>query len=372
VPAMSAAARRALLTWYRHHQRDLPWRRTGDPYAIWVSEVMLQQTQVVTVIPYWQRFLERFPTPTALAQASPDEVLSLWRGLGYYSRARNLHRAAQELVAHHGGSLPPSHAQLLGLPGFGRYTAGAVASIAFGLPAPILDGNVDRVLARAHGVEGPRGDRGRERALWALAERWVQGPSPGELNQALMELGAIVCRPTHPACPRCPLRAHCAANAQGRAEALPAPRVRATRKALALQVAVVRRKGQLLLRRRPEEGLFGGLWELPALELAPDATPATVRTGFSELLGARITRAVPLGAVRRTLTHRDLTLHLWALSPTLARLPGPGDRWRWAGPSAWGALGISAAMQRALALAAPAARLSPDGRGRAQLSITQP
>jgi A/G-specific adenine glycosylase len=206
--------RAALLAWFDRNRRELPWRRTRDPYAIWLSEVMLQQTQVATVIPYWERFLARFPTVTALAEAPLDEVLSLWSGLGYYSRARNLHRAANEVVARHGGALPASHAALLALPGFGRYTAGAVASIAFGLPEPLVDGNVARVFSRACAIEGAPGDREREKKLWAEAARWVQGERPGELNQALMELGATVCTARSPRCGLCPLTV-CAWRAAG-------------------------------------------------------------------------------------------------------------------------------------------------------------
>ncbi|HEY1908255.1 MAG TPA: A/G-specific adenine glycosylase, partial [Myxococcaceae bacterium] len=212
----AAELRAALLRWYDAQARDLPWRRTRDPYRIWVSEVMLQQTQVSVVLPYWTAFLARFPDLDSLARASLDDVLAAWRGLGYYARARNLHRAAVAVVERHAGGLPDDVDALRALPGFGRYTVGAVASIAFGKEVPLVDGNVARVLARLAGLEGPTGDAGREKQLWALAEALVQGERPGDWNQALMELGATVCRQEQPTCLLCPVRAHCGALASGR------------------------------------------------------------------------------------------------------------------------------------------------------------
>ncbi len=339
--------RSALLAWFDVHQRDLPWRRTKDPYAIWLSEVMLQQTQVATVIPYWRRFLERFPTVWSLAGAELPEVFALWSGLGYYSRARNLHRAAGVIVSAHGGVLPKTAKALLELPGFGRYTAGAVASIAFGEGAPLVDGNVARVFSRLFEVEGPPGDRAREKRLWALAERWVGGPRPGDWNQALMELGATVCRAENPSCGSCPVRGHCAAFAKDRVGELPPPRVRPARKALKLAVAVCRREGTLLFARRQEGGLFGGLWELPAAELTEGLT---AQQALRALLG-EVEFGPALGEVRRTLTHRDLSLQLFEVRGARARSLPPGlQEWRWAGAEELGALGMSTAMQKAVAL----------------------
>jgi A/G-specific adenine glycosylase len=354
-----AHLRRALLDWFSHHQRALPWRQTRDPYAIWVSEVMLQQTQVATVIPYWHRFLERFPTVSALAAAELPDVFALWRGLGYYSRARNLHRAAQEIVRRHQGRLPRTAPELLELPGFGRYTAGAVASIAFGEPAPLVDGNVARVFSRLFAVEGPPGDRAREAALWALAEKWVQGERPGDWNQALMELGATVCRAARPDCGTCPLRAHCGAHRADRVDALPPPKVRAPKKHLRLAVAVCRRQETFLLARRREGGLFGGLWELPCAELPAPADPAAALCG---LLG-KVKVGHALGEVRRTLTHRELSLQLFSVAGARPRaVRGGVQEWRWATLAEAGTLGMSTAMQKALALAAAAApRSAADG-----------
>jgi len=341
------ALRAELLTWFDRHQRPLPWRRSRDPYGIWLSEVMLQQTQVQTVIPYWHRFLERFPTVHALANAPVDDVLSLWRGLGYYSRARNLHLAAKAISAL--GSFPRTATQLLELPGFGRYTAGAVASIGFGEAAPIVDGNVARVFSRLFLVEGVPGDRAREKTLWSLAEKWVQGPDPGNWNQALMELGALVCRPEAPSCLLCPVRSRCGALREARVDSLPPPRVRAARKRLELLVAVWRRGEQVLLARRSGRGLFGGLWELPSVSPAgEDASP------LRELLG-EVKVAPELCRVERTLTHRDLVLrlHLVTGSGEPQRLEGY-DAIRWTSVAESTTLGMSTAMQKALVAAARA------------------
>jgi A/G-specific adenine glycosylase len=348
-PSVPPGLREDLLGWFDAHRRDLPWRRTRDPYAIWLSEVMLQQTQVAVVIPYWERFLARLPTVAALAGAPLPDVLSLWQGLGYYSRARNLHRAAREMVERHGGRVPDSHEALLALPGFGRYTAGAVASIAFGLPAPLVDGNVARLFARLFEVEGLPGERERESRLWALAGALVQGERPGDLNQALMELGATVCRPEAPMCLLCPVRRHCRALARGRVAQLPPPRVRRPPKALTLALAVWREGERVLLARREEKGLFGGLWELPAVEL-PAEVEAPPSARLAEALGVPLTLGAPLGEVQRTLTHRALTLRLYPVTAgTRPRGSAPAYReLTWATPAEAAALGMSTAMAKAL------------------------
>ncbi len=354
------ALRAALLTWFDRHKRDLPWRRTRDPYAIWLSEVMLQQTQVVTVIPYWQRFLERFPTVEALAAAPLPDVFALWSGLGYYSRARNLHKAAQDIVTRFGGKLPSSSEALRTLPGFGPYTAGAVASIAFDQEAPLVDGNVARVFSRVFEIEGPPGDRKRETALWDRAAQLVRGPRPGELNQALMELGAMVCRVDGPSCLLCPVREHCAALGSGRVGELPPPRVRAARQQLRLAVAVWRRGDAFLLARRAEGGLFGGLWELPSAEVKPELADAALGKSLRTLLGRAVSARGVLGRVKRTLTHRDLVLDL-------VQVEGRGEpaahasvqEWRWATPAEARKLGMSTAMSRALALASDVSEAAP-------------
>lgn len=376
-PAELARLRSDLLAWFDRNKRDLPWRRTRDPYAIWISEVMLQQTQVQTVIPYWQRFLERFPTVRELARAELPDVFALWKGLGYYSRARNLHRAAQAIVEEHGGVLPSSADALLKLPGFGRYTAGAVASIAFGQRAPLVDGNVARVFARIFEVEGAPGDRVREKRLWELAEQLVRDESrPGDLNQSLMELGATVCRTDSPTCLLCPARTHCGALASGRVDELPPPRVRAARQQLRLAVAAWRDGDALLFARRAEGGLFGGLWELPAVEVPEKAPASELEKAITSLIGqAEIVRAI--GSVRRTLTHRELTLDVFEVSGKRARLPKSASvqEWRWATVQEAGELGMSTAMAKAVALAFDASgtmALSGPKRGRKAVSRAEP
>jgi len=254
--------RRRLAKWYARMRRDLPWRRTRDPYAVWVSEVMLQQTQVERVKDFYDRFLRRFPGVGDLARAREAEVLKHWEGLGYYRRARQLHAAAKAVVADHGGAFPRTLAGLRSLPGIGRYTAGAIASIAFDLPAPIVEANSRRVLARLGGHAEPVGGAGDE-PIWALAERVVPRRGAGAFNQALMDLGAMVCTPTRPACSRCPLAVGCAAHAAGREESIPvmaAPR--ATRRIR--ETAVVTRHGdRVLVVRRAAGEWWEGLWDFP-------------------------------------------------------------------------------------------------------------
>ncbi len=358
-PEQLAAIRGPLLAWYDRQKRDLPWRRTRDPYAIWLSEVMLQQTQVAVVLPYWERFLARFPTVEALAAAPLEDVLAGWKGLGYYSRARNLHRAAQEVVARFDGQLPSTAAELLTLPGFGRYTSGAVASIAFGEQAPLVDGNVARVLSRLFEVEGPPGDKAREARLWALAGALVKGERPGDFNQALMEHGATVCRPESPLCLLCPVREACLAYRHGRVDELPPAKVRAAPKRMTLALAVWAHGDTLLFARRAEKGLFGGLWELPAAEVDAD-TPDTEAAGrLSAALGVVVSVKGALGTVQRQLTHRALTLRLLRVSGRLRPSQAPAFReLRWCTPAQAAELGMSTAMQRALdaALAAGALR----------------
>lgn len=265
---MPTRAREALLDWFDRHARTLPWRGTRDPYAIWVSEVMLQQTRVDTVVPYYARFLERFPTPRALAEASEDAVLAAWSGLGYYRRARLLKAGVSEVVARYGGEVPKDAEARRSLPGVGRYTAGAIGSIAFDLPEPIVDGNVARVLSRVHRIETPLGRADTEKALWERAEAWARGPRPGALNQALMELGATVCTPTSPRCDACPLAFVCEAEKAGLERRLPVPRAKKAPRPVTL-VAVVATRGSddpEILLVKGKEALFGGLYGVPMAE----------------------------------------------------------------------------------------------------------
>lgn len=323
--------RAALLGWYRSHRRDLPWRGAGDPYAVWVSEAMLQQTQVQTVIPYFTRWMERFPTVAALAEAPLEEVLRHWAGLGYYARARNLHAAARAVVERHGGALPADAGALLALPGIGRYTAGAILSIAFGIPAPILDGNAVRVLSRLFLVEGDTSKGDVQRRLWALAEALVPEDAPGDFNQGVMELGATVCTPEAPACGACPLAGECGALAAGRVAELPQARRRPETVLVEHACAVLRENGAVLLVRRPREGLWGGLWELPRAERRPEETLAECAVRAArESVGLEVTPGARLATVRHTVTHHRITLHAVAAEAAEGTPAAVGcDAWEW-------------------------------------------
>jgi len=289
--------RRALHAWYRSAKRDLPWRRTRDPYAIWVSEIMLQQTRVEVVAPYYGRFLRRFPDVAALARAPLEDVLHTWAGLGYYRRARHLHAAAQRLVADHDGCVPEAPGALEALPGIGRYTAGAIRSIAFGEPAPILDGNVTRVFARVYGLDAPVESAAMRAHLWELAATWAAGDSPSETNQGLMELGATVCTAIAPACVRCPLTSTCDARRTDRTATLPRPRVRPPVRRVAMVVAIVRRRGRILLVQRRSGALLQAFWELPACTSRPTALAARIL----ERLHVQIGPTRDVGRVRHTI-----------------------------------------------------------------------
>src|SRR5688572_12350954 len=257
-PRRAAAIRRALLRWYDDNRRDLPWRRDRDPYRVWVSEVMLQQTRVGTVAPYYERWLNLFPSVRALADAPDEEVLAAWAGLGYYRRARALHQAARVVRDRYAGQLPEGDEELRALPGVGAYTAGAIASIAFGRAAPAVDVNARRVLSRLFDLERPR-----PTTLERIATALVAPERPGEFNQALMELGATVCTPRSPACGACPLVRWCLARERGTVAHRPARRPHARVPAYRIGTAVIVRRSRVLLARRPVEGLLGGMWEFP-------------------------------------------------------------------------------------------------------------
>ncbi len=344
--------RRALLAWYQRHKRDLPWRRTRDPYAIWLSETMLQQTRVDTVIPYYERFLARFPTVQALADAEPDDVTQLWSGLGYYSRARNLHAAARMIARDHDGELPREVDALRELPGVGRYTAGAVASIAFDRPAPIVDGNVARVLARLLDLRDDVTAPAMQKRLWEEAEALARGPKPGDLNQALMELGALICTPRAPKCLLCPLREMCRALAAGDPESLPVKKKASAPKKIAAAAAVIIRGGRMLAVRRPPEGLLGGLWDLPGGELVATEPPqGALERALREKLGLELSGITPLGAVQHQFTHRTLALHVFCAEARTGRIVRREyDAHRWLTRAAFVQLGLSAVARKAFAL----------------------
>lgn len=309
------AVRRALLDFYDARRRDLPWRRDVDPYRVWVSEVMCQQTRVETAVPYFERWMARFPTVDALAEAPIDDVLHAWAGLGYYRRAHNLHRAARVVRERHGGRIPGDPEALRRLPGVGDYTAGAIASIAFGLPEPAVDGNVRRVLSRLHDLPDPGAAE-----LRRLAAELVPAERPGDFNQALMELGATVCTPRSPRCDRCPIASYCRARAAGTQTERPRPKPSKAIPEDDVGTAIVLAPdGALLLVRRPEDGLLGGLWEFPGEAVAAGETPEdAARRAAVRVLGeaaasvpgpAPLGPATPLGAVVHTFSHRRITYH---------------------------------------------------------------
>lgn len=348
----SRGVRNALLAWYDGAKRDLPWRRTRDPYAIWVSETMLQQTRVDTVIPYYERFLKRFPNVDALAAAEADEVFGLWAGLGYYRRARHLMAAACQVVEGCGGRLPEHASGLRELPGIGRYTAGAVASIAFDQPEPVVDGNVARVLARFLGIrENIRESRVSER-LWQEAQALVSGPRPGDLNQALMELGATLCTPRLPACNRCALRRRCEARRLDMANELPVKSRPRPPQSLEATAVWLTRDRRVLAVRRPSGGLMGGLWELPggACEAREDPRHA-LRRALRGGLGIDPARLERVGHVEHVFTHRKLTLHLFRGHHAGGRVRRRGfDAHQWVAPAALAGLPHGAATRKARAL----------------------
>lgn len=320
-----------LLEWYRSCRRDLPWRGESSPYRIWVSEVMLQQTQVTTVIPYYHRFLEKFPTLDTLAAAPLAEVLKSWEGLGYYSRARNLHKAAKEIVEKYGGRFPESYAELRTLPGFGDYTAGAVASIAFGQATPAVDGNVKRVIARLFALASDVNRAPAAQQLQEIARTLVAPASPADWNQALMELGATVCLPKSPKCLLCPLDEVCAGRLQGLEQALPVKPVKKVLPHYDVTAAVIRRDGQVLIAQRPLEGMLGGLWEFPGGKVEAGETLADcLRREIREELGVEIEVGQPIVKIKHSYTHFKITLHAFSchLRQGSPQTLGVAD-WRW-------------------------------------------
>jgi A/G-specific adenine glycosylase len=355
-PAERAALQRELGAWFRAERRALPWRETRDPFAIWISEAMLQQTRVETVIPYYRRFLERFPDVRSLAAAEESAVLAAWSGLGYYSRARSLRHAAQAMVERHDGAPPRTRAEWLALPGVGPYTAGAVLSIAHSESEALVDGNVQRVFARLFALEEPQGSPGLVARCWELARELVPGRGesldPGEWNQALMELGARVCVRT-PRCEACPLRARCAALARGRATELPRPRPRRAPLEVRLEILVARTRGRLLLVRRPPGGRMAGLHEFPTRErVAAGAAPRLWPLELPLALPLEPEAGAPIGELVHTITHHRIraTVRAARLGSARAALPeGAG----WFGASELAELALSGLARKVLALAPP-------------------
>ena len=300
---------RRLVDWFRSHRRLLPWRNRPTPYRVWVSEIMLQQTRVETARDYFERFITRFPSPEDLARADSQDVLRVWEGLGYYSRARNLHRAARRVMEKYDGRIPSTRDELLTLPGIGEYTAGAIASIAFGAPEPAVDGNAVRVMARFHALElDSRKNEIRRRVHERLREVLTRN-DPGDFNQALMELGALVCKPRSPDCPVCPLRPDCLAFAQGRTQELPIRSPRAAVPRHNVAVGVVWHENRLLIARRPADRMLGGLWEFPGgKQEAGEELPHTVRREVREEVGLDVTVGPRLCTVKHAYTHFRVTI----------------------------------------------------------------
>ncbi len=329
-PAEVPRLRRRLLVWYERHRRRLPWRESRDPYRIWVSEVMLQQTQVRTALPYYHRFLRRLPTLRKLAGADLEEVLKLWEGLGYYARARNLHRAAGILVAR-GGRIPDRWEDFRPLPGVGDYIAAAVLSMAFDRPHAVVDGNVKRVLARLLAIAAPVNQSASHRIFQAAADRLLARRRPGDFNQALMELGALVCTPAAPGCADCPLSAICAAQCSGTVADYPRRLAARAIPDTEIAVGVVFKNDRVLITRRPAQGLLGGLWEFPGGKLHPRESPAAacVRE-IKEEVNLDVIVAEPLAQVRHAYSHLRVHLHVFGcrFKAGRVRLKGPVDH-RW-------------------------------------------
>jgi A/G-specific adenine glycosylase len=308
-----------MLAWFRAHQRDLPWRRSRDPYRIWVAEVMLQQTRIAAVMPYYQRFLARFPTVKSLARAPESEVLKLWSGLGYYSRARNLHRAAKIIIAKHNAKFPRELDAALELPGIGTYTAAAVLSIADDVPLAVLDGNVARVLARIKAIPGDLRTPKNWRALTAAAQNLLATQAPGDWNQSLMELGEVICTPQSPRCAECPVYRHCRAYAQSLTDEIPGPRSKRARIRLKIASAVLRDPGgRTLLVKDPgahDTGVFSRMWQFPATEIKRHAK-SELEAHLRATLAITKISLDELPAARHGVTFRNITL-----LPFLANVP---------------------------------------------------
>jgi A/G-specific adenine glycosylase len=355
IAAMSTEARdealaRELGAWFDEVARDLPWRRRRDPYAVWLSEIMLQQTRVETVVPYFERFVARYPDVRALSAAPIDEVLSLWSGLGYYRRARQLYATAREVTDRYGGDFPAEAGELKKLPGVGDYTAGAIASLAFGKREPLVDGNVARVLSRVEGIEAPIRSPGAVKQLWETARRLLPEARPGRFNEALMELGATVCTPRDPRCESCPLGRLCVARATGRVSELPVTVAKAKVPVVKMVAAVVKHRGLVLFARRAEGGLFGGLWEPPMVEAS---TIAAARAALAAVGVEAALRAA--GQVKHVLTHKELRVlvavgELEGRVKAPKRVAAPYEKAAFLDPEAAG-VGVSTLARKVLAAA---------------------
>ncbi|WP_241053501.1 A/G-specific adenine glycosylase [Achromobacter xylosoxidans] len=335
-----------IVAWQRQHGRhDLPWQNTRDPYRIWLSEIMLQQTQVATVIPYYERFLQRFPDVAALAAAAQEDVMPYWAGLGYYARARNLHRCAQEIARDWNGRFPPTAEGIATLPGIGRSTAAAIAAFAYGERSPILDGNVKRVFTRQFGIAGDPAKREIEQRLWALADAQVEATPDLDMaayTQGLMDLGATLCTRGKPACERCPVADTCVARREGRQAELPTPKARKTIPERETAMLVLQWRGAYLLQQRPEPGIWGGLWSLPEFDVAGDPGAA------SRALGLEPERHSALAAFSHTFTHYRLHVRPWWVEVRAASLRDGHPPTRWVAPDDLASTALPAPVKKLL------------------------
>jgi A/G-specific adenine glycosylase len=311
-PNRSREIQTSLLHWFEQNGRDLPWRKTRDPYAIWISEIMLQQTQVATVIPYYQRFLKSFPTVHHLAKSDLSKVLKIWEGLGYYSRARNLHRASKIILNHFKGKIPDHLIDLLSLPGIGKYTAGAILSIAYNKEAPILDGNVKRVLSRLLAISSNLLGSKTEGLLWEISESLIPKGRSSFFNQAIMDLGALICTPKDPLCHRCPLHRYCKAKALGNPERYPSRVVKKRIPHIEAISGVILRNQKVLLHQRPPKGLLGGLWEFPNWRSEESGRlRLRLRDHIKKEMGMNVAVKESIGTFKQTFTHFKLALYVF-------------------------------------------------------------
>lgn len=361
-PPSPARLSTQVTSWFRTCARDLPWRLAAapglpyrrDPYRVLVSELMLQQTQVSRVIEKFNEFLAAFPTVRALGSADESQVLAMWSGLGYYRRARLLHRAAREILAAHQGQVPSDPSLLRALPGVGPYTAGAIASIAFGLPEPLVDGNVARVLLRIHGRDAAHGDPAALRWAWNIASDLVRsaaahGADPAALNEGLMELGATVCTPAVPCCASCPVQKLCIAHAQGRQDQIPSPKKPPSRRGITADSIIVRdARGRFLVEQRPPEGMWACMWQAPTLE-GPDAASPPSPPAVARWIGASSARAITLlGRFTHRTTHRDVHFAVWGARLSLPQRRAAAKGRVWVIPSDLPQLAISNPQRRIL------------------------
>ena len=324
-----------LLEWFAKYQRPLPWRKRYEPYEVWVSEIMLQQTQMDTVLPYFERWMKNFPDIKSLAKANSEKVLKLWEGLGYYSRARNLHESAKIILKEYGGIFPSDYENILKIKGIGRYTAGAVASIAFNQDKPIVDGNVLRVLSRVYAIPDPIDVQKNKETFWTLQESLIPKGKAREFNQGLMELGALICASQNPSCAICPLRALCKAYAKGEAENYPVKIQKKQMVKVQAAALVLENEGKYLIRRRPIGEIMGGLWEFPEWKLSKDKKMSLeqiqkkLKQAAGEEFDGKFEKIQPLGTIKRNYTHHLETLHVFHHPGPVSIRPKTGWQSQW-------------------------------------------